>query len=188
MLLSKAEREAIAAGRMGLVLRRWKRPSVKAGGTLVTAIGQLAIDAVERIDAIAPADAICAGYPDAETAASALAAREGDLYRIAFHLAGPDPRLALRESAELDAAERQRLAARLARLAARPAGPWTGATLKAIAAHPGVPARELAALLGRDRDALKTDIRKLKALGLTISLETGYRLSPRGLVWLAKTG
>jgi hypothetical protein len=188
MLLSKAEREAIAAGRMGLVLRRWQRPTVKAGGTLVTAIGQLAIDAVERIDAIAPADAIAAGYPDAEAAAHALAVREGDLYRIAFHLAGPDPRLALREAADLDDAERRRLAARLARLDSRPAGPWTGATLKAIAAHPGMPARELATLLSRERDELKTDIRKLKALGLTISLETGYRLSPRGLAWFDETG
>jgi hypothetical protein len=29
------------------------------------------------------------------------------------------------------------------------------------------------------------DVRKLKALGLTESLGTGYRLSPRGRAWLA---
>jgi len=170
------------------VLRRWKRATVKAGGTLLTAVGQLAIDAVERIDAVTPQDARAAGYDDADAATAALSLRDGDLYRIRLHLAGPDPRIALREAGDLDAAERERIAARLARLDARPEGPWTAATLAAIAAHPGKPARELADLLGRDRDDLKADIRKLKALGLTISLETGYRLSPRGLAWFDKTG
>jgi hypothetical protein len=32
--------------------------------------------------------------------------------------------------------------------------------------------------------ALKTDVRKLKALGLTLSLEVGYELSPRGRAFL----
>ncbi len=33
----------------------------------------------------------------------------------------------------------------------------------------------------------KLDVRKLKARGLTISLEKGYRLSPRGERYLALT-
>ena len=33
---------------------------------------------------------------------------------------------------------------------------------------------------GRERHPFKTDVRKLKELGLTESLEVGYRLSPRG--------
>ena len=33
---------------------------------------------------------------------------------------------------------------------------------------------------GRERDHFKVDVRKLKGLGLTESLEVGYRLSPRG--------
>ena len=44
---------------------------------------------------------------------------------------------------------------------------------------------ELAAELGRDRPSFKLDVRKLKALGLTESLDVGYRLSPRGLAVLA---
>ncbi len=32
----------------------------------------------------------------------------------------------------------------------------------------------------------KTNVRKLKALGLTESLEVGYRLSPRGRAFLEK--
>ena len=45
------------------------------------------------------------------------------------------------------------------------------ATLTAIAAHPGVVSTVLAEQLGRDRPAFKIDVRKLKALGLTESLE-----------------
>ena len=36
-----------------------------------------------------------------------------------------------------------------------------------------------------DTQPFKRDVRKLKALGLTESLEVGYRLSPRGRAWLA---
>jgi hypothetical protein len=62
-------------------------------------------------------------------------------------------------------------------------GPWTAETLRLIAEHPGLVARELAKIAGRERDPFKEDVRKLKALGLTISLEIGYRLSPRGEAW-----
>jgi hypothetical protein len=60
------------------------------------------------------------------------------------------------------------------------AGPWTLATLRAIAARPRVLAARLASSLGRPRDEFKRDVRKLKRLGLTSSLETGYRLTPKG--------
>ena len=71
---------------------------------------------------------------------------------------------------------------------------WTGAattdpgrraTLAMIATRPGVRAADLAASVGRERLAFKADVRKLKALGLTLSLEVGYRLSPRGRAYLA---
>ncbi len=41
-------------------------------------------------------------------------------------------------------------------------------------------AADLAAGFGRDTAPFKLDVRKLKALGLTESLDVGYRLSPRG--------
>jgi hypothetical protein len=56
-------------------------------------------------------------------------------------------------------------------------------TLEVIAASPGVRAADLAARLGRETAPFKLDVRKLKALGLTLSLEVGYRLSPRGEVY-----
>jgi hypothetical protein len=39
-------------------------------------------------------------------------------------------------------------------------------------------------LAGRERAPFKLDVRKLKNLGLTESLEIGYRLSPRGRAYL----
>jgi hypothetical protein len=66
-------------------------------------------------------------------------------------------------------------------------GPWTAATLAIIAERPAVRAADLAAALGRERASFKLDVRKLKGLGLTISLERGYRLSPRGeAYWTAR--
>lgn len=177
MLFKAPVLAAIAEGKVDLAFRRWRKPTVKAGGTLTTPVGVLAIDAIAVVapETISDADAVRAGYADA---AEALAALEGEapIHRIAFRLIGEDPRRALRldvSSAALDEIE-----TRLARLDAR--GPWTAAVLELIAAHPGVRAPDLAARLGRETLAFKIDVRKLKALGLTESLEVGYRLSPRG--------
>src|SRR5918992_1122207 len=114
MLFRRADLDAIAAGRITVAFRRWRRPTVKPGGTLHTR------------------------------------------------------------------------AARLARLdGASSHGPWTESTLRAISASPGVRAADLADGLGREKLPFKADVRKLKALGLTESLERGYRLSPRGRAWLS---
>ena len=108
MLIRRADLDRIASGEVTLAFRRWRRPTVKAGGTLPCA--------------------------------------------------------------------------RLARMdATSPHGPWTAATLRAIDTRPGTVSTVIAADLSFDRTWLKTQIRKLKALGLTESLEVGYRLSPRGV-------
>lgn len=177
MLFKAPVLQAIAEGRVDLAFRRWRKPTVKAGGTLTTPVGVLAIDEIVIVapGAISDAEAQRAGYA---SAARALAALDGEapIHRIAFRLIGEDPRRALRldvSDAALDEIEAQ-----LARLDAR--GPWTAAVLDLIAAHPGVRAPDLAARLGRETLAFKVDVRKLKALGLTESLAVGYRLSPRG--------
>ncbi len=64
---------------------------------------------------------------------------------------------------------------------------WTHETLRLVNDNPGRRAQELADLLGREKEALKVDIRKLKDLGLTLSLEVGYRISPRGAAYLRLT-
>jgi hypothetical protein len=99
--------------------------------------------------------------------------------------AGADPRVALREQADLADEDRRAVDARLDRMdAARADGPWTREVLRLIAERPGVRAPDLAASLGRETLPFKRDVRKLKELGLTHSLVVGYELSPRGRAYL----
>ena len=107
------------------------------------------------------------------------------LYRVEFHHAGGDPRLTLRQEDDLSDGEVEQLRARLDRLdRASTHGPWTRTTLRLIAEHPARRAGDLAAMVGRETAPFKLDVRKLKALGLTESLDVGYRISPRGAALL----
>jgi hypothetical protein len=188
VLLDRRTLQGIAEGSITTVLRRWRRPSVKSGSTLLTAIGPLAIDAVEAISETEIDDAVAkaAGFGSRDDALAALASRDGELYRIRIRLAGPDPREALRDARELTEVETRELIARLGRLDAR--RPWTQVTLALIAAHPQRRAAALAELIGRQMAAFKQDVRKLKALGLTERLDVGYRISPRGETLLSRLG
>jgi hypothetical protein len=47
-----------------------------------------------------------------------------------------------------------------------------------------VRAADIAQTFGRETQSFKLDVRKLKNLGLTISHEVGYELSPRGRSYL----
>jgi hypothetical protein len=184
MLLRSEVLEGISRGTITLAFRRWLRPSVRAGGTLLTARGQLEIGAVERVEPeqISDADAVRAGYASRALLLAELARRDaGDLYCVELGALRPDPRQALRASPATDAAEIERLLGRLRRLdAASSTGPWARRTLELIAAHPALRAARLCQLAGRELAPFKLDVRKLKSLGLTESLEVGYRISPRG--------
>ena len=186
MLFPLTTLRAIEAGEVTLAFRRWRRPTVRAGGTLRTRVGVLAIESVEPVfeQAITDADARRAGAAGREELIAGLRP-EGTLYRIEFRLAGPDPRIALRERTDMDAGERAVIDARLARLdAASRHGPWTARVLELIARRPATRAPDLASELGRETAPFKADVRKLKELGLTESLERGYRLSPRGRAYV----
>jgi hypothetical protein len=63
---------------------------------------------------------------------------------------------------------------------ARAQAPWTREVLALIRTHPGRRAGDLAPMVGLETPLFKTLVRRLTGLGLTLSLETGYRLSPRG--------
>ncbi|MGH3985082.1 MAG: hypothetical protein ACRDST_20945 [Pseudonocardiaceae bacterium] len=192
MLLNARELAGIAAGDITLVFRRWQRASVKAGTQQRTRIGVVAVDSVDVLEEskLTDTDARSAGYPERVALLTALDSKgDGDIHRIELHLAGPDPRIALRERAELTADEVTEIQNRLSRIDHRSScGPWTQETLRMIAEQPGVRAPDLASSLGRETAPFKIDVRKLKELGLTESLTVGYRLSPRGRAFLDHIG
>jgi hypothetical protein len=188
VLLDRATAEGIAAGTVTLAFRRWDRPRLRPGSTQRTVAGVLEVVSVEPVDpaVLTEDDAARAGVRSLAALHRLLDRRPGaHVYRMEVRAAGPDPRVALREDADLSAADRQALDARLDRFdtAAR-GGPWTRRVLRLIADRPAVRAPDLAASLGRETPPFKRDVRKLKELGLTRSLEVGYELSPRGRAYL----
>ena len=184
MLLNRAALAGIADGTVRFVYRRWNRPRVKVGSTLRTAIGVVAVDAVEETTtaAITESAARRAGFASRAALLAELAKyREGVLYRIAVRRAGADPRVRLRRKARFTSEELAQLEHRLRQLGARSeSGPWAFAVLLLIQARPGVRARALAPALHMNVARFKPRVRQLKQRGLTESLEVGYRLSPRG--------
>ena len=183
MLLRNVTLKGIQNGSITQAFRRWKRPTVKAGGTLNTRIGQLAILAVDAIgpEEITENDAAAAGYPTVGMLMEELAKRDGEaLYRIRFELAGPDPLIALREEIPTKE-ELQKIILKLNRMDSRSStGPWIRAVLKMVRARPAERAGNLADDFGLEKLEFKARVRRLKTIGLTESLPVGYRLSPRG--------
>ena len=190
MLFRRHALDGLADGTITVAFRRWAGPRVRAGGRLRTAVGVLAVDAVDEMDFadITEDDARRAGFASLPDLLDDLATqRDGRVYRIALHLAGPDPRVELRGRDGLTDDELAEVELKLARLdAASRHGPWTVAVLRLIRDRPEVRAGDLAATRGQEKLAFKRDVRKLKELGLTESLEVGYRLSARGRTVLAR--
>lgn len=185
MLIKHQVLERIADGTVTLAFRRWQRPTVKTGGQIRTAVGILAIDEVTiiHVDEITAEDAQKAGYSSCSELLHKLNRNEeGRFYRIKFHFVGQDPREVLREQNNLTDDELAEVHRKLAQLDLKSQdGSWAMAILRLIKQHPGLRATELAGLANLDTQVLKVKVRKLKSLGLTISIARGgYRLSPRG--------
>ena len=188
MIFTVPTMNGINAGTVTVALRRWAKPRVKPGSRIRNSLGVVEIVSVDVIDAITDADARAAGFANAADAAATVdgKSRGGSLYRIGVRYAGDDPRRQLRQHADLDDVEMTGLRSRLARMD-RPA-PWTESYLRLIADNPGRVSTELAAEVGFPRPQFKLRVRRLKELGLTESLEVGYRISPRGAAYLARLG
>lgn len=189
MLLKKSVLDAIQRGDVTLQFRRWKRPTVKSGGTLKTAVGVIGIDRVEPVTrtAINDRDVQRAGFTSRKELLSSLEGRTGRVYRIALHYKGEDPRVSLRKRKISSQEDMAKLIEKLARVdQASRGGPWTKEYLELIGANHGVVAAALADRVGMKKGPFKARVRRLKELGLTESLEIGYRLSPRGRSYLAR--
>jgi hypothetical protein len=175
-------------GSIRLAFRRWRRAQVVAGRRYRSPIGLIQVERVSVIDGDVPLqDALAAGYARVDDLLADLRGpSDSPIYRLELRVcACPDPRDELADRAALSEPDRGQLEAKLGRLDRGRA--WTMATLLAIQERPGTRAGDLAMLLGwSDLHDFKLHVRKLKALGLTLSLRVGYRLSPRGEAYVRR--
>ncbi len=182
-------RDGIHSGAIVLAFRRWKRSQVVPGHRYRTGIDMVEVESVEVVEpsSVDIAQARQAGYASIGDLQADL---RGDpalpVYRIRLRrIDAPDPRDELARSASLTEADVAAVKARLARMdRSSSRGPWTTAVLALIADRPGVVSTVLAEAVGWERQDFKLHVRRLKELGLTFSLDVGYRLSPRGESYL----
>jgi hypothetical protein len=189
VLIKTSLLKRIKLGQVTLAFRRRHRPTVKAGGSLKTTIGVLTIVNVEptTVRSITRADAQQAGDGSKDALLKDLRNRGGGLYKITLAYAGDDPRIKLRVDNKLSNSDFAEICERLQRYdSASRAGAWTHRVLTAIRDNPKLVAAELARKTGFEKAWLKTNVRKLKNLGLTISQDVGYTLSPRGAAVLKR--
>jgi hypothetical protein len=189
MLINQVVAAGIADGSITLVLRRWDAPRAKQGGTQRTPAGTIRIDGLREYPAdyaVTRAQARAAGFPDARSAQAELDRRPAaHTYVIAVSYVAPDERHELAADDRLTGSEVDAITTRLrAWDAASSDGPWTAGYLDLIAANETVRAPDLAASVGQETARFKRRVRQLKGLGLTISLDVGYRISPRGRSYL----
>ena len=168
----------IRAGTVTVSFRNWRRPHAKVDGIYrLRPSGAVRVTDVRavRLGEVDAADAFRAGFASAEALAAFLKLPVGaTVTRVEFELADDaqlrrPPTLSVEQAlARLNATDR------------RSAAPWTASALLLIRANPGTRAGDLAPALGWETPKFKANVRKLKALGLTQSLETGYRLTDLG--------
>lgn len=185
MLFTADAWPGLADGSITLTVRTWSKPQARTGGHYRVA-GML-LEATDvrqvRVDELTEDDARAAGEADLAGLLRRLKAPAPDtlVWKVSLRYLGRDDRIERREQGDLDDEQLAELRSRLDRLDRRSTtGPWTRRTLRLIEQYPGVVSTALARHAHQDRPAFKINVRKLKELGLTESLGTGYRLSPRG--------
>lgn len=168
----------ILAGRITVSFRDWKRPHAAVGGVYrlrpsgaVTVIGVRTV----RLCDVEPDDLGRSGFDSvAEIARFLKLPESAKVTRVEFKLTDAPAGKPLPELSADDVVTRLQATDR------RSATPWTADVLALIRDHPATRAGDLAPRMGWDTPAFKANVRKLKRLGLTQSLETGYRLTGLG--------
>jgi hypothetical protein len=185
-------KDLIRSDRVSLTFRYWRAPRVRVGVQY-----RVAPDVAIHIKSMAEATRITAndarksGFESIDALRAYLTrfqrGTDRTLYRIEFErvASAADPRTRLAKQT-LSGESLDELEAKLAAMDRRSAtGPWTRRVLELIDASPGRRAGDLADAIGWETPRFKLHVRRLKALGLTHSLEVGYRLSVRGRSLLA---
>ncbi len=184
MLIKSVHLQGIKAGTVKLAFRRWQKPAVKEGTLLKTFIGLVKVVSISTVkeSQITQKDIRDAGFDDRELFLKSLRQNDNhNIYKIELRYYSEDPRLELRNNTTLTNSALEELNNKFDRLDKYgKQGLWTKKVLLAIKENPKLRAVDLAKLTGFEKQWLKLNIRKLKNLGLTISHEVGYELSPLG--------
>ena len=169
--------DEIRSGKVTVSFRNWKRPHAKVGGVYrLRPTGAVVVTELNnaRLSDITGDDAVRAGFQSVDALIAFLGLpRSAVVTRVEFALTDDAPKTAPSLTPE-------EVAKRLIATDRRSAAPWTGRVLALIEAHPATRAGDLAQVIGWDTPKFKSNVRKLKALGLTQSLEVGYRLTELG--------
>ena len=170
--------DEIRAGKITVSFRNWRRPHAKVGGVYrLRPTGAVKITglASARLGDVTEDDAARAGFQSADALIAFLGlSRNAVVTRVEFALTDDAPK-------KIPSLTPDEVVKRLKATDRRSAAPWTGRILRLIEAHPATRAGDLAPVMGWDTPKFKSNVRKLKALGLTQSLEVGYRLTELGI-------
>ncbi len=190
MLFKEIHLSGIKSGKISLAFRKWQKASVKTGSLLHTSVGLVEIRKIETVNEndITDKDALNAGYADKNQLLKSFTHNStGTIFKISVSYHSADPRIKLREQTELSAQQFTNLKKKLERLDNHSKqGHWTIKVLLTIKDNPNLHAIGIAKLTGFEKEWLKLNIRKLKNLGLTISHNVGYELSPLGEHFIGK--
>ncbi|MBK7863783.1 MAG: hypothetical protein IPJ65_35295 [Archangiaceae bacterium] len=187
LLFQKRFHQGLVDGSITLTFRRWAKPHVKPGGRYrVHPIGVVMVDALEVVadHELTETDAVACGFASLDEMKAYLRPGPEPLFKVTLHHAGDGDRVEHATDAKLDPAALAELTKRVARLERD--GKWVKRVMLLIDRHPRVAASQLAKKLARETLPFKVDVRKLKKLGLTMSFEVGYELSPRGRAFLKR--
>ena len=183
MLFRRERHQGIREGAVYRTVRGWRTARVKVGNRYALWTGgsvEVTVVQPVLVGELTDLDAVAAGLGHLDgllaelrrTSRRELSAQDR-VFRVDFRFvdAAPSPPVTL---------STDEVTSRLDAMDQRSGRTWTRATLAAIGSHPGTVSSELADMLDRERKTLKADIRKLKKLGLTESLDVGYRLTALG--------
>lgn len=178
MLFKTRFHEGIRTGEITMTLRAWQKPQATPGNAYkLGASESIVVTAVDLValSEIRPRDAKASGFSSTDELVAMLRkastrklTSRSKIYRIRFRYAGERGDDAPSHSLEV-------LHAKLDRM-----GAWSRHLLKLIARNRGVSSAILSEQFGRERLRFKADVRKLKRLGLTRSLDVGYEITEAG--------
>ncbi|MCY4485189.1 MAG: hypothetical protein OXC12_20150 [Spirochaetaceae bacterium] len=188
MLFKREFHQAIKSGAITVTYRAWQRVRVKVGNRYrLDPDGVLEVDEVREMPVaeITEAAARGCGFASRDGLIRQLIPVDADdcatVFEVRFRYLHDPRAVAVDVSADVTEDALRGLSTRLRNMDARSrSGPWTGATLALIDAYPRVAASCLAPRLGMETAPFKRNVRKLKALGLTISHDVGYTLTSLG--------